>query len=377
MNAHRPPRIDQPRVHRWGGRQATLAIGGREKRAAIVSARTDHRHGEYETGLQTLGWHSMDNCSHNQQRWGERSVEHIAAFREQLCKTISGREIGDFHRESSALGGIEGWPRSLTRLVSTMLDCPNPMLIAWGPEPLAFFNDAFRPILGERVAGAMGRPIADLWRDILSGIGPLADQPRAGGRIEMTDMRLALHRFGIPEESWWIFTYSRRRDDHYQLDGVLCGTTERPAAVRSERAPRHAAAQLQSAFHAGDPIGAWDWDVVNDRVTVDERFALIYNVDPSRAAEGVCATEFLACVHPDDLPLVQSGIEATLRFGDDYYAEYRIVGGNGTVQWVSARGNAVFDEHGKCIRFLGLSFDISLNKIIEKDRHTENMLRLQ
>ena len=102
---------------------------------------------------------------------------------------------------------------------------------------------------------------------------------------------------------------------------------------------KKAAGRLQAALSVGDAIGSWEWDVVNDRVTADQQFAVIYNVDPARAAAGTPVSEFLHCIHPDDLPLVQSQIDTAVRYGDHYQAEYRIVDRMGEIHWISGQGS--------------------------------------
>ncbi|EJL22172.1 PAS domain-containing protein [Novosphingobium sp. AP12] len=286
-------------------------------------------------------------------------------FAAQLRHSITGREIFEADWDSTSLGEISTWPSSFRALVSAVLACPTAMFLAWGPDLRTFFNDAYRPILGQRASNIMGIPLAELWHDNWSEISPLVARALSGEGVEMVDMRLDLHRAGVPEESWWTFSYSPVRDDDGDVSGLLCVTRETTERVLALKARSSATERLRAALSAGDTIGSWDWDVVNDRITADERFALIYNVDPDLAAVGTSLSEFTACIHPDDLPLVRAQIDATLRFGDAYLAEYRILGAHGVIHWVSAQGSAVFDETGNCVRFPGISFDITVNKQIE------------
>ena len=55
-------------------------------------------------------------------------------------------------------------------------------------------------------------------------------------------------------------------------------------------------------------IGAWDWDIANDRVICNERFAEFYGVDPVQAAAGVPIGKFLASVHPEDRPALSAAM---------------------------------------------------------------------
>ena len=74
---------------------------------------------------------------------------------------------------TTSLGAPEGWPPALKSMLASILSCPQPILLAWGPELLSFFNDAYRPMLGERLEGAMGRPFAELWSDAWPELKPI------------------------------------------------------------------------------------------------------------------------------------------------------------------------------------------------------------
>lgn len=50
--------------------------------------------------------------------------------------------------ENSVLGNPDGWSLSLRTLLRMMLASRFPMLIFWGPDLITFYNDAFRPSLG-------------------------------------------------------------------------------------------------------------------------------------------------------------------------------------------------------------------------------------
>jgi PAS domain-containing protein len=160
------------------------------------------------------------------------------------------------------------------------------MFMAWGPDLLCFYNDAYRPILGYRVETALGRPFREVWGSIWSDIEPLVTRTLAGESCTVSDMWLDLSRQGVPEDSWWTFTYSPVFDDDGNIAGLLNVTGETTSRVLAERERDAADERLQMALSAGNSIGAWDWDVVNDQVTADVRFATLYGMDTDRAAQG-------------------------------------------------------------------------------------------
>jgi len=283
----------------------------------------------------------------------------MTPFEAQLQATDAGRAISAFDWSTTPLGPASGWPTSLTALVAMMLACPTPMYLAWGPDLNSFYNDAYAPILGVRRAGAMGAPFRVLWGDIWDDIGPLVDAALAGEDRRMVDMQLDLHRQGVPEESWWTFTYSPVRDEAGAIAGMLCVTGETTERVIAERQRDAADERLQLALSAGNSIGVWDWDVARDRVTADERFAALYGIDPDVAAAGTSIREFFRRIHPDDLAEVERAIAEAIATGSAFASEYRLLAEDGTVRWAAAQGRCILDEAGRAVRFPGVSFDVT------------------
>ena len=124
--------------------------------------------------------------------------------------------------------------------------------------------------------------------------------------------------------------------------------------------------RLQLALSAGRGIGTWDWDVVNDRVVADERFARLYGVPTDRAREGAPIAEFFAGIHPGDLPRVQARVAQALASGELFSEEYRLVHADASVCWVVAEGRCKLAADGLPTRFPGVSFDITDRKVAEQ-----------
>jgi PAS domain S-box-containing protein len=123
--------------------------------------------------------------------------------------------------------------------------------------------------------------------------------------------------------------------------------------------------QREVSLSASQGIGTWDWDVQRDRVVADERFARIYGVDPEKASSGAPIADFFSRMHPDDLPRVQSEISYTLKSGEPFNSEYRLLGEDGASRWVVAQGRPMLDLDGTPLRFPGVSFDITARRSAE------------
>ena len=129
--------------------------------------------------------------------------------------------------KQNPLGPSAHWPSSLKNVLATHLSCSQPMFVAWGPDLLFFFNDAYRPMLGARFDGAMGRPMAELWPEIWDELEPIARQALAGKGCYNENMPLTLTRNGFAESIWWSFSYSPLRNRTGVVVGIygICADT--------------------------------------------------------------------------------------------------------------------------------------------------------
>jgi signal transduction histidine kinase/PAS domain-containing protein/CheY-like chemotaxis protein len=138
---------------------------------------------------------------------------------------------------------------------------------------------------------------------------------------------------------------------------------------RSEAALRESEERLRMALTAGRGIGTWMWDVPSDRVVADARFAELYRVPVSQASVGAPIEAFFKAIHPDDIPHVRAEVEEALRTGEPFSSDYRLLGENGSVRWVTAQGQAELSPEGTPLRFPGVSVDISERKAAEQRKN--------
>jgi PAS domain-containing protein len=131
------------------------------------------------------------------------------------------------------------------------------------------------------------------------------------------------------------------------------------AQAESEAALRAAQERLQLTLSNAQIIGAWDWDVLNDRVYADERFANLYSVDPQEAAQGAPFIAFLNAVHPDDRETVRREVDSAIATGELFATEHRLIQPDGSVRHILARGRCVPDSEGRLTRFPGVVVDVT------------------
>lgn len=87
------------------------------------------------------------------------------------------------------LGTPEDWPDALKMSLSTILNSPESMILAWGEHDLFFFfNETYFPLLGPRLSWAMGTPFEDVWADGWAQAKPIIDDAFAGRSPRFVDL---------------------------------------------------------------------------------------------------------------------------------------------------------------------------------------------
>ena len=88
-----------------------------------------------------------------------------------------GGEMGDRMRSldwsRTPLGPVAEWPQSLRSAVSILLPSKAQIVLFWGPDLVALYNDAYRPVFGAKHPAALGQPARECWREVWDVLEPL------------------------------------------------------------------------------------------------------------------------------------------------------------------------------------------------------------
>jgi PAS domain S-box-containing protein len=140
---------------------------------------------------------------------------------------------------SQTLVGPRGqWSPTLKTMVDLLLANGFPLLLWWGPQYVSIYNDAYRPILGAKHPGALGKPFREVWPEIEQILSPLIDGPFQGGPSTwMEDILLEVNRHGFFEETHFTIAYSPVPDDTTLrgIGGVLATVHEITEKIIGER----------------------------------------------------------------------------------------------------------------------------------------------
>lgn len=271
--------------------------------------------------------------------------------------------IRAFDWSTTSLGPIAAWPAHLKATVSLMLPAKAQIVLFWGRDFVALYNDAYAPTIGDKHPRALGRPARENWAELWDDLEPLLRRVLDDGEtVFARDRPFYIERHGYPEDVYFDISYSPVRDEHGEVGGVLCIVSETTERVIAQRELAKTQKRLNQALSASGMIGTFDWHVQTDSFYSDTRFAEMFSVDPAKSEEGAPLAEYLAGIHPEDVKRISEAVNHVVATGEKYIQEYRLLQKDGTIRWVEARGECLRDENGKPSNFVGVVVDISSQK---------------
>jgi len=134
------------------------------------------------------------------------------------------------------LGALDGWPASLCQAVGMMLSSQAQIVLYWGPQLRAFYNDAYLPTIGAKHPAALGEPAAEHWSELWDVLEPLfAGVVESGTAYRGTDHPFLLERHGFLEQTYFDVSYDPLRVEDGSVGGVFCIVSETTGRVLGER----------------------------------------------------------------------------------------------------------------------------------------------
>lgn len=121
-------------------------------------------------------------------------------------------------------------------------------------------------------------------------------------------------------------------------------------------------------------IGSWEVDVLARSVTWSEEMYRIHGRDPNLPAPD--PNETITMIHPEDREIHEQQVRQKVFSQTSFATDLRIVRPDGTIRYLEARGEPIFDENQRMVRYIGMSRDLTERKLTEeKLRKSEALLR--
>jgi PAS domain S-box-containing protein len=167
--------------------------------------------------------------------WDNPPMADILRITAGLGDSETRRLLGAHDWRSSPLGPPDSWPPELATAVSMVLSSTFPMFLAWGPEQVFLYNDAYIPVLGDKHPSAFGELFPRVWWEVWAELGPIAGRAMADQSSYFEDMPLAMERKGYTEQTYFTFSYSPLHDGQGRVMGMYCTCIETTGRVEAER----------------------------------------------------------------------------------------------------------------------------------------------
>ncbi|MGA0606984.1 PAS domain S-box protein [Phenylobacterium sp. VNQ135] len=256
---------------------------------------------------------------------------------------------------NSPLGAVKSWPAELRTVVDLLLPAKAEIVLFWGPEYVALYNDAYAPTIGDKHPGAFGRPAIENWRELWDDLEPLlAGVRRTGETFHARDRPFYIERHGGQGETvYFDVSYSPVRQADGHVGGVLCIVSETTARVRALERAAHSEAQFQAI---ADSVDQMIWATTPDGYHdyYNKRWYEFTGV-PEGSTDGEA---WNGMFHPDDRGRAWATWQLCLETGAPYHIEYRLRHRSGQYRWVLGRAQPVRDDAGRIARWYGTCTDI-------------------
>ncbi|MEO7744090.1 MAG: EAL domain-containing protein [Usitatibacter sp.] len=147
------------------------------------------------------------------------------------------------------------------------------------------------------------------------------------------------------------------------IDGTMVTIVDISRPKLAEAALRESEAQLRLAMEAAQ-LGMWHWDCDTDRFNYSEGLGVLFG--RTRDSAMVDYRELQEVMHAGDRELFQATFRHALRQGTDFQVDYRVVWPDGSVHWISNRGQVHRGADGRGQRVIGVAMDITDRKVAEQ-----------
>ena len=165
--------------------------------------------------------------------------------------------------DTSPLGPVDGWSPTLVSTVRLMLSSKAEIVLFWGPDYCALYNETYVPTIGDKHPRVLGRPASEGWAELWDDLGPLLRSVRETGEtFHAKDRPFYIERNGgRGEQVFFDISYSPVFEADGSIGGILCIVSETTARVLAEQAMAADRNRLwalaRDPFLIADTSGVW------------------------------------------------------------------------------------------------------------------------
>lgn len=128
------------------------------------------------------------------------------------------------------------------------------------------------------------------------------------------------------------------------------------------------AKQLRMALEAAQ-MGIWTWNLVTGKIIWSPEHEQLFGL-AAGSFDGKYET-FAACVHPEDISLVNQALQQALQTHSTFNCEFRVVWPDGSIHWIEGRGRGIYNSVGEPVHMTGTAM------AIDERKQTQGLLQQQ
>ncbi len=280
-----------------------------------------------------------------------------------------GGEMGEFTRSynwsQSVIGDPLQWPQSLKLTLSMILSSRFPMFLWWGEDLVQYYNDAFRPILGnkEKHPKALGQNAIDCWPESWDTINPLIQKVRLRGEATWSeDQLIPIYRNGKIEDVYWTFSYSPIFSQEMKVEGVLAVCTDTTSKVKAKQAIEESEQRFRLLAESADILIA-----TSDENGKADYFNKAWIEFTGRTMQELIELGWKDLLHPEDFDRFTSSYEKAYTNKEILEIELRLLNKYKEYRWLLANIPPRFDLKGEFKGYVSTCLDITDRKIAVKE----------
>lgn len=144
--------------------------------------------------------------------------------------------------------------------------------------------------------------------------------------------------------------------DVIQLELIMAGVFRIAKRLELEHEIRASNERLKQALDVAN-MGVWELDLKSRTVVFDERTSSTYGF--GEVVTELRQDEWLACIHPDDQPLVIAELDMAIKAEKPFNTGFRVFSSDGLKRHLRAFAKVEPDQDGKPKRMVGINMDVT------------------
>ncbi|MFD2826536.1 PAS domain-containing protein [Leeuwenhoekiella polynyae] len=176
---------------------------------------------------------------------------------------------------------------------------------------------------------------------------------------------VAPYRAKNHNDEWcWVETVLKNMLDDPAINGIVVNSRDITESFKAKEHLIEISERLYLATTSAK-MGIWDWDVINDNLTWDNKMYALYGLKEEDFTGAVSAWQH--GLHPEDAARSTQELKDSLKGAREFNTEFRVIWPDRTVRYLEAHAVVTRDKEGRAVRMIGSNVDVTDRKKAEEN----------